>query len=477
MKMSALLLTAVAATWLSAPANPQDVSRKQQDKEPTKKVKELQKERVAVLKELTEQLLRLYQSARVDVDEVVEARVRLFQAEAEAADKQSDRLALYRKLVDELTQYETIAQGRVNAARGSTTSVLKIKARRLEAEIHLEQAKGQKSPGDKKSDVGHDKIVVSNPKIKKVLITQQYVCQIRAHRHITVRALQTGSIETIPVKEGQVVKKGDVIYQIAPNLYKAKLDAELAEVKLAELECANVEKLFQQNVVAQNEVALYQAKLARARAKADLAKAELNFTQTRAPFDGIIGQLHEQQGSMIKEGESLTTLSDNSMVWAYFNVPEARYLEYMAGREKEKDEKIELVLANGKKFSPSGKIGAIEARLKDQNGMIRFRADFANPEGLLRHGMSGNVLSHRTLDNAIVIPQGATFEILDKRYVYIVDKDDVARRREILVRDELENFFVIQKGRIGADDRIIVEGIRQVRDGAKVKYEYRPPAQ
>ena len=86
-------------------------------------------------------------------------------------------------------------------------------------------------------------------------------------------------------------------------------------------------------MVSQNEVVLYKAKLAKAQAKAKLAEAELNFTKVRAPFDGIVDRLHEQQGSLIKEGDVLTTLSDNSVMWVYFNVPEARYLEYMADLE------------------------------------------------------------------------------------------------------------------------------------------------
>ena len=106
----------------------------------------------------------------------------------------------------------------------------------------------------------------------------------------------------------------------------------MAEAKLAQLEFNNTKKLFEDKVGRlQNEVALLQAKLAKAQAKAKLAEAELDFTIVRAPFDGIVDRLHEQQGSLVKEGDVLTTLSDNSVMWVYFNVPEARYLEYMAG--------------------------------------------------------------------------------------------------------------------------------------------------
>ena len=215
----------------------------------------------------------------------------------------------------------------------------------------------------------------------------------------------------------------------------------------------------------------------KAQAKAELAEAELNFATVKAPFDGIVDRLHQQQGSLVKEGEILTTLSDNSVMWVYFNVPEARYLEYMADLNQHKEDlQIELMLANGNKFEQLGKIGAIEAEFNNETGNIPFRADFPNPDRLLRHGQTGTVLISRVQNDAIVIPQRATFEVLDKRYVYVVDKDDVVHQREIVVQNELEDIFVIKKG-VGVDDKIVLEGIRQVRDGDKVEYEDRQPEQ
>ena len=100
-------------------------------------------------------------------------------------------------------------------------------------------------------------------------------------------------------------------------------------------------------------------------------------------------------------------------------------------------------------------------------------ADFPNPDGLLQHGQTGTILIHRSVKDAVVIPQRATFEILDKRYVYVVGKDDVVHRHEIVVQHALEDIYVINKG-VGVGDRIVLEGIRQVRDGKKVGYEFRP---
>jgi len=329
------------------------------------------------------------------------------------------------------------------------------------------------------------KLVVTSPKAKSVIITQQYVCQIRSQRYIEIRALENGYLEAIPVKEGQAVKTGEVMFKVRPILYQAKLDAEVAEAQLAQLEFNNTKKLFEDKnkVVSQNEVALFQAKLAKAEAKKKLAEAELNFATVRAPFDGIVDRLHEQQGSLIKEGDILTTLSDNSVMWVYFNVREARYLEYMAGAGKVNqnqqlkllDSRIELVLADGSKFNQSaGDTVTIEGKFNNETGNIPFRADFPNPDRLLRHGQTGNILIHQTLKNAIVIPQRATFEILDKRYVYVVGEDHVVHQRPITIEYEMDDIFIIKSG-IGVNDKIVLEGVRQVHEGQTVKYEFRKP--
>jgi membrane fusion protein, multidrug efflux system len=329
--------------------------------------------------------------------------------------------------------------------------------------------------GKEQTDEEHGKIVVTSPKAADVTVTQQYVSLIHSRRHIKVCALENGYLTEIPVKEGQAVKKGDVLFQVMPTLYQARLDAEAAEAQLAQLEFNNTKKLFDDKVVSFQDVALQQAKLDKAQAKKKLAEAELNFATIRAPFDGIVDRLHEQNGSLVKEGDVLTTLSDNGVMWVYFNVPEARYLDYIADQSRDRDARpIDLVLANGRKFQHPGKIGAVEAKFNPETGNIPFRADFPNPDGLLRHGQTGKVLIHRVLPNATVIPQRATYEILDRRYVYVVDAQNVVHQREIVVEHELEDIFVIKSG-LSITDRIVLEGVRQVRDGQKVECEFRKP--
>lgn len=320
----------------------------------------------------------------------------------------------------------------------------------------------------------HHTLVATSPQVRDVTVTQQYVGQIRSRRNIEVRPLQEGYLEAIAVREGQAVKAGDLLFAVVPTLYKARLAAEQAKLQSAQLQYDNTARLAQQNIVSPQEVALKLAELNEAKARLNQAETELAFTQMKAPFDGIIDRFQQQQGSLVKKEDVLTTLSDNGTMWVYFNVPETRYLEYMAGGREKESRQIELVLADGNTFPHPGAIGAIEAKFNNETGNIPFRADFPNPDRLLRHGQTGNVLVHRTLKGAVVIPQRVTFEILDKRYVFVVGAEGVVRQREITIQHEQDDIFLVGKG-LAADERILLEGVRQVKDGDKVECEFRKP--
>jgi membrane fusion protein (multidrug efflux system) len=346
-----------------------------------------------------------------------------------------------------------------------------------DVELRAAPESGSQAEGEQPRQQEHV-IVVTRPVRKDLVSTQPYVCQIHSCQHIEVRALERGYLKEICVKEGQAVKKGERMFKIMPTLYQARLESEEAEVQRLEIELNNTEALFKKGVVAQPEVALKTADLAKAKGKLAQAKAELSFTDVVAPFDGIVDRQHNQLGSLIEEGGILTTLSDNSLMWVYFNVPEAQYLHYKAELDKDDEStqhlQIELKLADGTIFPERGKIGAIEADFNNTTGNIPFRADFPNPRGLLRNGQTGTVLIHTTLKDVVVIPQRATFEILAKRYAFVVDKNGVVHQREITIQTSQEDIFVIEKG-LSEKDKIVFEGIRHVRDGDKIEYKFRSP--
>ncbi|WP_274473878.1 efflux RND transporter periplasmic adaptor subunit [Mangrovimonas aestuarii] len=315
---------------------------------------------------------------------------------------------------------------------------------------------------------------VTTPVYRDTSIVKDYVCQIRSIRHIELRAMEKGYLQTISVDEGQKVQKGQPMFKIMPNIYQAELLKAKAENEAASIEYQNTKLLADSDVVSPNELALAKANFDKTKAEVALAETHLGFTDIRAPFDGIMDHLHVREGSMLDEGELLTTLSDNSKMWVYFNVPEAEYLDYITSANKDQKQEVNLLMANNKVFNQSGVVETIEGEFNNETGNIAFRATFPNPNSILRHGETGTVLMTIPLKHALIIPQKATFEVLDKRFVFVIDKDNIVRQREIKIGAELPNLFVVEKG-LEESDKILLEGIRLVKANEKIKYELENP--
>ncbi|AQG82663.1 efflux RND transporter periplasmic adaptor subunit [Spirosoma montaniterrae] len=315
--------------------------------------------------------------------------------------------------------------------------------------------------------------MVTSPLKRDTTITKEYVSQIHSFRHIELRAQQRGYIQNVFVDEGQFVRQGQLMFQIMPKLYEAELKKAQAEVNFAGIEYQNTKKLADNKIVAPNELAMVGAKLDKAKAEATLAQTHLEFTKIKAPFSGIMDHFQVRLGSLVDEGDLLTTLSDNSKMWVYFNVPEAEYLDYKTHQQNNQVH-VNLVMANNELFAYPGVVQTIEADFNNQTGNIAFRATFPNPKGLLRHGETGNVRMTVPLKNALIIPQKATFEVLEKKYVYVVDKNNVIRSREITIAAEMPHIFVVQSG-LKKDDRILLEGLRQVKENEKIHAKFMQP--
>jgi membrane fusion protein (multidrug efflux system) len=319
------------------------------------------------------------------------------------------------------------------------------------------------------------KFSVTSPLKRDTLLIRDYVCQIRAIQHIELRALERGYLQHIYVDEGKLVRQGQVMFQIMPLMLKAELQKAEAEEKFAEIEFLTTKSLADSNVVSPNELALAKAKLDKAKAEVSLAQVHLNFTKIKAPFEGIMDRFQVRLGSLVAEGDLLTTLSDNSKMWVYFNVPEAEYLNYRMQAKQDSLTKVNLLMANNVLFDHSGVVQTIEADFNNETGNIAFRATFPNPKRLLRHGETGNVQMTVPLKDALLIPQKATFEVLEKKYVFVVTKDNVIEQKEITIGAELPDIYVVREG-LSENDRIVLEGIRKVKDKEKIEeYTYLDP--
>lgn len=318
------------------------------------------------------------------------------------------------------------------------------------------------------------KYTVTSPSRIDTSFTSEYVSQIKSVRNIEIRVQERGYLQNIYVDEGQFVKAGQLLFRIMPKMYEAELQKAEAETRAAEIELQNTKTLVDKNVVSKNEQAMAQAKLDQAKAEMALAKLHLSFTEIRAPFDGTIDRIPFKLGSVIDEGGLLTSLSDNTQMFAYFNVSEPEYLDYATNTKGRGNNKVGLLLANNQPLQYKGDVETIESEFNNETGNIAFRARFPNPDKLLRNGETGKVLMTIPLKNALVIPQKATYEIQDKVYVFIVDNNNVVRSRNIAIRGQMPDLYVVESG-ISENDKILLEGVQKVKDDDKINYDYRKP--
>ena len=316
------------------------------------------------------------------------------------------------------------------------------------------------------------------------VLTREYVADVQAVRNVEVRARVKGFLEKIYVDEGQLVKKGQLLFSISDAEYRtrlARLHATLsnatAQARVASLSLSQVRMLTEQNIIAQPELDVAQAKLraaeatvAEARSAETNAALMLSYTLVRAPFDGVVNREPLKVGSLVDDGTLLTTVSDARQVFAYFNVSESEYLEFIKTRDQDSaraTNRVRLVLADGSLYAPPGKIETVESQFQAGTGAIAFRARFANPKSLLKHGATGKVRLANTVADALLVPQKAVFEQQDKNYVYVVDGQGTVRQRNFVPQSRLNAFYVVKSG-LKVGDNIVCEGIQDLRDGEHI---------
>lgn len=337
---------------------------------------------------------------------------------------------------------------------------------------------------DKESDNTQEKFLVTNPIVIDTAYTNDYVADIHSLKNVELRARVKGYLEAIHVDEGQSVKEGQLLFSISSQEYKeellkakAQLKSAIADAKSAELDLQNVKTLVEKNVVSKTEAEMAQSKLDALNAKVDeassyeaSAKLRLSLTEIKAPFDGIIDRIPNKAGSLIDEGTLLTTISDNKKVYAYFNLSEKEYLDFISRKDADKSNDITLILANNQTHGQNGCIETVDGQINKNTGSIGFRACFPNPDLLLKNGSSGKVRIKNKIKNALLIPQKSTFEVQEKICVYVVDKDNIVQIKSFVPKIRLPHLYVVESG-LTANDKIIYEGIQRVKEGDKVTIE------
>lgn len=322
-----------------------------------------------------------------------------------------------------------------------------------------------------------------------VTLDVKFPTTLQGKTDIAVRPQVSGAIQTVNVDEGAVVRKGQVLFTLDPvpfqaavNQAKAAVDAAKVNVDNAKLTEAQNKLLLDKNIIsdyvwqqAANALSAANAQLAQANAALTSARKNLSYCTITAPSDGVVGQIPFREGSYVSPQSALTTVSDNSEIYAYFSFTEKDLLDMTKNGTLSQAQIIaamppaRLQLSDGQMYGLEGKVTTISGVVNPSTGASSARAIFNNPSGLLRSGLSGTVILPQDFTDRIVIPQKATYELQNRRYVFKVENvNDTLKAIQYPIEVERLNdgkSFVVTSG-IEVGDRIIVEG---VGIGGKVK--------
>ncbi len=326
---------------------------------------------------------------------------------------------------------------------------------------------------------------------ESVTVHKKFPATIEGQQVIEIRPMINGYISQILVNEGESVRKGQTLFRIKNPQYeqavvsaRANVNSAEAGVNTAAIEVEKVKPLVEKGIVSSYrqqsaELNLESKKADLEEAKASLANAEANlgYTVIKAPQDGIIGTIPYKIGALVSSSsaEALTKLSDISNVIAYFSWNEKQLLDLLEGTTgKSLEEKIKnipaatLILANGSEYSEKGKVEMASGLISTETGSATFKAVFPNKNGLIRSGSSATVSIPENVDSILVVPQSATYELQDRRFIYKVGPDNKVTAVTFLsVPSDDAKSFLVNQG-LSAGDRIVTEGVVSLRDGVTI---------
>lgn len=322
-------------------------------------------------------------------------------------------------------------------------------------------------------------------------VESSYPAQIKGKTDIEIRPQVTGFITKVHVDEGQHVVKGQTLFTLDQVQYQAAVDQASASVRAAQtavntakITADTKRQLFDKNIisqyeyqVAQNNLANAQAALSQANAALANARKNLSYTVVTAPSSGVVGSIPSREGSLASpsSAQPLTTISDNSEVYAYFSLTEKDLLKLTNGGTRSLNAAIDsmpavqLRLSDGTMYPTSGKVATVSGVINTSTGAASVRALFNNPSGMLRSGSTGSVVIPNVSESVIVIPQKATYELQDRRFVYVVNDSNKVASAPITVAEYNDGQNYVVTSGLKPGDRIAIEGVGTVvKDGITI---------
>ena len=320
-------------------------------------------------------------------------------------------------------------------------------------------------------------------------LTTGYSAAISGVQTVEIRPQVSGMITDILIEEGESVTKGQVLFIIDQTPYKAAYEIAVANVKSAEAALSTAKlildsnkNLYEQDVVSEFDLMTAQNDLTEAEARLALCKAEevnasnnLSYTEVRSPVNGVASMIPYRVGALVNSNiaQPLVTVSDDSRVYAYFSMAENQMLDMVQqygslNNAIRQMPEVELIMSNGEKYEHTGKINAISGTISESTGAVSIRAVFSNRNHLLRNGGSGTIIIPMTLQNCMVIPQSATYELQDRVFVYKV-VDGKASSTEIHIAPQNNGVEYIVTDGLEVGDIIVAEGAGLIKEGTPIR--------
>jgi membrane fusion protein (multidrug efflux system) len=319
--------------------------------------------------------------------------------------------------------------------------------------------------------------------------------QLDSPQNVEVRARVEGFVENIRFVEGTEVKQGDLLFELDKKPFLERLAAAnggLAEAKAAlnkyEKDVARLAPLAERNAIPRRDldnalasVEVGKAGVETANARVESAQIDLGYCEIKAPISGLIGAKQVSIGELVGKGQPtlLATMSTLDPIWFYCNISEVDYLkakEKSAGTGADISSlPVTLLLADGSEHKSLGKFVFIDRAVDVKTGTLRMRAEFPNPEKLLRPGMFARVrVSLGSQPNAIVVPQRAIVDLQGRTFAWVVSPEGKATQRAVKLGETMASNVLVAQG-LSAGERIVVEGLQKVREGQAVRITAEKP--
>jgi membrane fusion protein (multidrug efflux system) len=336
---------------------------------------------------------------------------------------------------------------------------------------------------------GDNEFPVQSVQTKDASMQTTYPATIKGVQDVEIRPKTSGFITRVCVKEGQTVGVGQLLFVIDNETYQAAVRQAQASVNTATAQCntakltyENNQKLFEQNVIGQYELesaknayASAQAQLSLAKATLASAKEQLSFCFVKSPAAGVIASLPYKVGAMVSANSApaLTTVSNISSMEVYFSMTEKDMLELSktAGGTQAAINAIppvKLQLADGTVYGHEGKVTKASGVIDASTGSVQLIAHFPNPERLLKSGGSGSIVISKNDNSAIIIPQSCVSEVQDKKFVYVLGKDNKVKYTEITVDPQTDGLNFIVRSGLKPGDKYVTNGITKLSDGMEI---------